>query len=193
VVDEIVCHTTASTESDCECSVGHYSENGNGRTPCLQCQSGEFQSEIKQNHCSPCTNGTTAPIMGSSSCDACQLGFFCTKNGVGSYPCPAGTRQIIDSYNNFICVDCVAGTFNPTTGISDEECTSCLAGHYCPPRSSESVPCPLMNYQDETGAPSCKLCEPGYFTDQTGQTTCKQCGEGFSCDSSGTIGISLHY
>ncbi|CAG5111831.1 Oidioi.mRNA.OKI2018_I69.chr2.g6102.t1.cds [Oikopleura dioica] len=184
VDDHIECHKTATAETDCNCGEGYYSEGGNGKFPCLQCPAGEYQDEIEQNYCIVCANGTTAPNLGSSSCDICESGFFCTKDGIGSYPCPVGTRQIIDEHNNYICVDCEPGTFNSIEGLSDQ-CTTCLTGHYCPSASPSPLPCLSMTYQDEPGAALCKPCEPGTITLQTGQTSCRPCESGFSCDAAG--------
>ncbi len=53
----------------------------------------------------------------------------------------------------------------------------CRVGHYCT-GDNEEKPCPVGQYQDETGKSSCKPCEAGKYQDETGKTSCKCCPAG---------------
>jgi hypothetical protein len=70
----------------------------------------------------------------------------------------------------YTAYSCTAGFYCPT-GSRVGTAVICPIGHYCPAASSAPLAC-NNQYQDQTGATTCKNCEAGHYCTATTSTKC---------------------
>lgn len=135
----------------CEiCPGGRYS--GWSSASCLECPAG-YVCGAECSRPVSCGVGEYSEA-GSSTCKACQPGFFLPNNTM-SLPCPGGSS-------------CAGGLIIPRL---------CPEGSFCPPQAERPTPCNTGSFSLK-GAAECTLCEPGKFADDQGSTTCSECFPG---------------
>ena len=102
----------------------------------------------------------TVPII-------CPSGSFCPSNSSYAHACPPA---FLCPYTNMTApLPCASGDFCPSSGLSAG--VSCSQGFYCPPSSAQECRCPVLTFQDETGASFCKNCSEQAVPD-TAQDAC---------------------
>ena len=128
----------------------------------------------------PCSSGTYSSNMGTSSCQLCPSGYYCSVNSSmytdkmcpSGYYCPTGSSSATTNVcpSGYYCtmgttgpVQCPSGYYCPTqsTGAYNNPCPS---GYYCPAGTGTylNTVCPYGSYCPKNSfAPT--LCPPGTF------------------------------
>jgi len=182
---------------DLQCENGKYIDGGG----CKDCPKGH---ECKQNIKKACKAGRYQSDEGKFVCYSCEVGTYQDKEGQAQCKtCPNGEEPTM---KKTACQK--AGTnVNPSackTGhyFSGGTCLKCNSGHFC--KNSLQTLCPEGQYQNSSGASSCKKCpsgkvstvnrkscqsssgggggncSPGYYQYGTG---CKLCDKGYYCQN----------
>ena len=141
---------------------------------------------------------TTCPVGtvvdGTNECKSCPKGRY--NDQVGSYcvECPGGYYG--DETKLSACKACDAGRHQADTGSDNStDCEMCEAGKYISMAGSYSMICTSCSnrpgeYQDETGANTCKKCPVGRYQDMNvwdaKVTDCKDCPIGSYQDEMST-------
>ena len=137
---------------------------------------------------------TSIPLIGATSCDSCEPGYYQEKSGESScIACSAGTYT--DKAGMVQCLDCPAGKFSNTAGKKNmtvsrnfmiSNCLRYAETHiitrYIVNQSHESIQIsspfaltPNIHTIISTGATSCSSCAPGSFQDTAGALSCDAC------------------
>lgn len=137
------------------CDIGHFSQNNNGTAPW-------------PHNCSLCPAGQFNTLVGSPSCEACDI---------GKLSVPART----------FCKDCQAGEYS----YNDEECRSCDLGKYAPqPQTGGCIYCASGSHTNNaTAATTCTPCNSGKYSPLGGVVECSLCLKG-SFSASGQSGCT---
>ena len=143
----------------------------------VDCPIGKY-CQVKTSVPSDCPAGTYNPIVNlaqSGDCFPCDPGKYCL-GGQSSpdgdcdpgYVCPRGSSQKT-STNVYTFAAVVDGL--------------CPKGYYCLSGSKAPTPCPIGQYQDQTGQTSCKDCPVGRYCDIIGisDPSIYLCGAGHYC------------
>ena len=150
----------------------------------------------------PCPDGTYEPRIGSSACQTCPAGYYCTVGVTDpalctiKHYCPSGTS---------VPIVCLEGTYSKIVGIQRaDQCRPCPSGHYCTGGSlggvcdpgyyceagasspnDASMLCPVGHYCT-IGCLTPTVCEEGKVRSTTGAkaaSECTDCGAGYYCVS----------
>lgn len=115
-------------------------------------------------------------------CFLCPAGKYVTSN-LNCEDCPMGTFK--NEPSDLECTVCNPGEYQPELGKS--QCEICPVGGFCNPTQVPSnhsgyIPCPISQYNNETGSSSeddCKTCPDGQFAfvadPSRGAHTCVEC------------------
>ena len=117
--------------------------------------------------CKPADDGSHVPTNASWPVD--------TSIAFNQTTCPAGTFQSASGTN--FCFDCTLGTSNPSPGRT-VECDSCLDGEYQNETGATSCRS-CANPATPAGSSQCLNCPAGEWETDTG--TCDPCPRGFAC------------
>jgi len=164
---------------------------------CLQCPGGPDNVCSQRGTCSQGINGN-----GTCSCNAGFAGPMCeysdqvTCNGHGTANF-AGQCSCALGWAAPTCSTCAAGYAGPNCIPIGEQscppgrysnhgqCVDASPGHYAPGGGIENIPCPPGYFQPNSGAPECKITEPGHSAKGPGATTQDLCPPGYFQPSAG--------
>ena len=139
----------------------------NAANLCLDCPAGKFEREIGSSECDACDVGTYSS-GGASACSICQSGKYSGENQPNDcIVCEAGKIAFSQSAE---CTECSKGKFNDEEGL--------LASRHA--QANDCEPCPVNSFSNTDGATSCTGCASGSTDGQTGATGCTSCGAGKS-------------
>lgn len=128
-----------------------------GRTGCLACDAGKFNSGGVSS-CSLCPVGKASEA--GQNCSACTPGKYAPNEGQKSE-----------------CIACPAGRFSNSSGASD--CIKCVPGTYQKlPQARKCDQCEIGRAQRSAEENTCKPCERGFFANVTGMSDCLACEPG---------------
>ena len=122
------CPDAGMTEPQGDCEGGFY---------CVTSESSSNPNICPEGHFCPnatafphlCVDGTYQDEPGSSSCDPCPAGMYCTTNKTHPEICPAGS-YCPEGYG--FPIFCSDGTYSTTAGLtSQSECLPCPSGRFC--------------------------------------------------------------
>ncbi|XP_066925087.1 proprotein convertase subtilisin/kexin type 5-like [Clytia hemisphaerica] len=174
------------------CKIGTFGKN-DGK--CHDCDGVmEYQNEVGAASCKKCPLGEVPlSIDGfNTSCSPCPIGTFGKSDGK-CYKCD-GPMEYQDKTGSSSCKKCNSGKYPYTSNGFNIYCYSCKRGTFGN-GDGKCLKCTgAMEYQDETGASSCKSCAQGKIPyDNNGfKTTCSPCDRGtfgksdgkcYKCDS----------
>eukprot|EP00750_Incisomonas_marina_P016607 INCI19214.1.p1 GENE.INCI19214.1~~INCI19214.1.p1 ORF type:complete len:6126 (+),score=1170.25 INCI19214.1:309-18686(+) len=130
------CPTLGETTPSVICPAGYYCTGGQITGAELPCPAGSFCPEGQASPL-PCGAGLRQESNGSSSCDTCPAGYYCTgaagdfTTRTSGHICPAGS-YCPNGSTGPIQYRCPEGTFSTSQGLQNaSQCTSCTAGYYC--------------------------------------------------------------
>ena len=152
------CNAGYGTVNCTQCGIDTKDGTAGGQEACVACAAGQFAA------------------AGSTSCTACSNGagsFTYTLTGGGSnncsYSCNAG-------YGSASCTQCGFGTYDGTGG-GQEACVSATPGNAVGTLGATSqTNCNPGEYMPNSGASSCWMTSPGYYTNASVQTSQTACG-----------------
>jgi len=157
-----VCVGSQTIQGRCEdCEAGLY-QHGHR---CAGCPLG-YASADGATTCEHCATGRYSDdgiLSDVGTCKVCTIGSVNVRDGPGSWKCCLSG-----------CSDCPAGKYRES-----EACNNCPEGYFSLVSSDRCTQCSARQgeYQDQSGASSCKECLEGQ--DSTG-TQCIDCGPGTS-------------
>lgn len=123
-----------------------------GRSSCLDCGAGYFNSITGASGCFACPSGSFQAFSGLDSCTSCIHGTFVAESGQSvCTQCGVGKFSSDDASSS--CTDCELGSYQGTIGQ-----TACLA-------------CSAGTIAELPGQSSCKNCEQRYWS-HPGQAKC---------------------
>ena len=176
----------AETQNDCV--LGRFFKSYD--ETCVDCPSGKYSSEAKQDRCQACPAGFVNNIAKSTSCQACPDNKYqrndgkttCADCDQGFFTSAAAGHAACDEcaagkYGASItaadrCISCPSG-FNRAFGSSDVNlCDACGAGSFSIAGQTMCTFCPVGK-RETLG--SCVSCLVGEFNEQAGATECKKC------------------
>ncbi|KAL8273758.1 hypothetical protein Esti_002358 [Eimeria stiedai] len=142
------CSRTGLTQPEGTCAGGYICPAGSATPYGIQCSAGSYcpagaMSEI------PCPAGTFSSTPGSTSCQDCPAGYFCSIR-TASYLtslCPRGSYCPGSDFA--VPVQCPAGTFGPYQGLKHKrQCQPCLPPKLCMVKGSTIAndSCPAGSY-----------------------------------------------
>ena len=184
-----------ATEGGKLCSKGRYCPAGT--TMEMECLPGTFENREGSSQCQTCpagyycTSGLDEPMP-------CDEGNYCPKGSTGGLTCPDGTfgrtgRNKLENPDQ--CTPCIAGRY--CNGGKDAG--PCIAGYYCDVGASKpnqiSRLCPTGHYCLQ-GAELPTRCDPGKFNMDVGakdSSYCKDCTPGYYCIAGSSIPIECPY
>ena len=133
------------------CDEGYFCPSGSSSRQQSPCPPGHFCPQ-ESSRPTPCPQGTFLPVSLSSnesSCQPCQAGYACVRQGLAQPDanCSAGYF-------------CISGSTSstPAEGL-------CPQGHFCAQKSAQPKRCDSGTYQDRNGSSMCKTCPEGFFCD----------------------------
>ena len=138
-----------------------------------------LNSQANAQQCTPCPPGQWSQGGTETTCTDCGPNQFCPGWGAAREPCPAGLTT-----GGFTRATSRADCSNPLGNIR------CNAGHYA--TASGCFVCAVGTVQnmDNHQHTSCNPCPVGQYQNQTGQRTCIACASGFSTLSTGSSAVS---
>ena len=171
-----VCRENTNSESsnatECNvCEIGTISESGSAKCQacgagtygngCQKCKVGYARSSTDPDttQCKICKLGETTSVVGSSSCEKCDVGQYGSITGTCS-SCPSGKFQ--DGKGATECKTCVNGEVT----LTKSSCLNCDAGKYGMFNTSGvfCVDCKQGRFQGLKGQGECNTCSGGTVT-----------------------------
>ena len=144
------------------CSPGEKQPETGAFDGCIDCSSGQYQSNSGSESCKGCDRGKHQFEQKQTACIACEIGRYELE-----YYSARGT-----------CARCSMGTYTAQTGQA--MCSQCSPGLFQDEEGQTACSdCPVGFQQDISGQDLCKDCVPGKFQNQAQQPTCANCPAGF--------------
>ena len=183
-IDKCLC-IYQTIDTCAKCDAGRFSSGStlnNEISVCHKCPRGKFNASIgaiSASSCQNCSVGYTALIEGSTFCEACPTGQYCSTAS-SKFLCPKG------KYNNLTmqtseksCRNCTIGRIALSEGSKSS--VLCPKGAYCPDALTKTL-CPVGKYGTIDGAITLSTgcsnnCGIGKFG-FTGASRCASCPSG---------------
>ena len=167
-----------------KCEVGKSLSTPNG-IGCIDCNPGQFASNLGSTSCQTCDKGRVSPTAGLAGCIDCGTGQFQANTGQTSCSsCLQGQFQ--NEFGKEACDECEPGLFQPL--ITQGLCKQCPSGYFQGANGQTACTACAVGFAISLSGsvgPTCDACDVGKFAENEGTPSCTACLPGHSCSASG--------